>query len=198
MCGRICILDEPFTRFISELLGIHFEPLRGDDIKPSQQLRTISSQGTETAEWGIKPAWAKRLLINAQAETVATKKTFSAAFVNSRCLIPCSGWYEWREEATAGGKPHKQKYLFRPQHSSQPLLMAGILFHQDGSTEQAGTRLVTLTTAPTVFSGEYHPRMPLLIEPEHARDWLEAPAESLEAQKLSPSQEQLPLVATVC
>ncbi len=58
--------------------------------------------------WGIKPSWAKRIIINAQAETVSIKPTFTHSFEKHRVIVPCSGWYEWREEQ---GK--KVKYLFR-------------------------------------------------------------------------------------
>jgi putative SOS response-associated peptidase YedK len=71
------------------------------------------------AEWGLKPNWSKRLLINTQSETVLTKPTFKDAIINHRCLIPCFGWYEWRTEH---GK--KQKYLFS-NSSSEPFLIAG-------------------------------------------------------------------------
>ncbi|MHA2939169.1 SOS response-associated peptidase family protein [Vibrio sp. RC27] len=43
--------------------------------------------------WGIKPNWAKRLIINALAESVSVKSTFRAVFENSRVVVPCAGWY---------------------------------------------------------------------------------------------------------
>jgi|TARA_R110000796_G_scaffold105613_3_gene215845 putative SOS response-associated peptidase YedK len=33
---------------------------------------------TQHVTWGIQPAWAKRILINTQSETMATKKAFAA------------------------------------------------------------------------------------------------------------------------
>ena len=73
--------------------------------------------------WGIQPSWSKRLLINAQSETVAQKPTFRSAFNSNRCLVPCSGWYEWRAEE---GK--KVKYFFSLS-DNQPIYMAGITYH---------------------------------------------------------------------
>jgi putative SOS response-associated peptidase YedK len=78
------------------------------------------------------------MLINAQSETVASKKTFASAFAHNRCLVPCSGWFEWRDE----GNAKKQKYLFSYE-DNEPAYMAGILYLCDDAMQ-----LVTLTTAP--------------------------------------------------
>ena len=63
-------------------------------------------------QWGLIPKWAKdpkigNKLINARSETVYEKPSFKESFTQKRCLIPASGFYEWRKE---GGK--KQPYLF--------------------------------------------------------------------------------------
>jgi putative SOS response-associated peptidase YedK len=60
--------------------------------------------------WGLIPRWAKDpkigfSMINARAETVATKPAFRDAFKQRRCLIPADGFYEWKP-----GKPRKQPY----------------------------------------------------------------------------------------
>ena len=59
--------------------------------------------------WGLVPRWWSKPLkelraatFNARAETVETKPFFRDAFKRTRCLIPASGYYEWRSEA--GGK----------------------------------------------------------------------------------------------
>jgi len=58
--------------------------------------------------WGLIPSWWKQTAkeapstFNARAETVATKPMFRAAFKRSRCVVPASGYYEWK--ATPTGK----------------------------------------------------------------------------------------------
>jgi putative SOS response-associated peptidase YedK len=136
------------------------------NLSPSQSVSTLiknnSNYSQVNALWGIKPSWSKKLIINAQAETVATKPTFRQAFQHQRCLIPCNGWFEWRTEE---GK--KVKYLF--EHADKvPLLMAGILFQHEF------TELVTLTTKPNLKCGQYHQRMPVLIAKEDKESWFQS------------------------
>jgi putative SOS response-associated peptidase YedK len=78
--------------------------------------------------WGLVPAWWPKPLkelraatFNARAETVADKPFFRDAFTRTRCLIPASGYYEWKN--TPGGK---QPYYFtradgRADHVRWPL-----------------------------------------------------------------------------
>ena len=56
--------------------------------------------------WGLIPSWNKELkpsapLINARSETIAEKPAFRHAIRCRRCLIPASGFFEWRRESTA-------------------------------------------------------------------------------------------------
>src|SRR5450759_4365782 len=64
--------------------------------------------------WGLIPGWWKKPLtemrlatFNARAETVAEKPMFRDSFKRQRCLMPASGYYEWK--TTPDGK---QPYYF--------------------------------------------------------------------------------------
>ncbi len=62
--------------------------------------------------WGLIPSWAKdsagaASIINARAETAATKPAFRDALKSRRCLIPADDFYEWLRT----GKT-KQPYCF--------------------------------------------------------------------------------------
>jgi putative SOS response-associated peptidase YedK len=68
----------------------------------------------EQMRWGLVPSWWNKPLkelrlatFNARAETVAEKPFFRSAFKHTRCLIPASGYYEWK---TVGKE--KQPYYF--------------------------------------------------------------------------------------
>jgi len=171
MCGRMNVVADPLTHLVSDMLGLEFTAVTNTNLCPSEQVSTIikpSDLFTQiNAGWGIQPSWSKRLLINAQSETVNVKNTFKHAFSNGRCLVPCSGWYEWRTEAG-----RKVKYLFSHQEN-EPFYMAGILYNPQAP------QLVTLTTSPNEKCGQYHKRMPALILPTQIDSWFNSPTEEL-------------------
>lgn len=169
MCGRLNVTDDPLAKLVSEALDVDIHLKSNTDLSPSQEVATIvAGEGMSqlNTTWGIKPAWSKKLLINAQAETAAEKPTFKKYFAQHRCVVPCSGWYEWSSIGSS-----KQKFLFT-QALGKPLYMAGILYPNTGALAQ----LVTLTTCPDDQCAPYHHRMPLLIEESSVEDWLFRPS----------------------
>lgn len=64
--------------------------------------------------WGLVPSWSEdpkagAPLINARADTVATKPSFRTAFKRRRCVIPADGFYEWKK----GDGKNKQPFHIR-------------------------------------------------------------------------------------
>jgi len=190
MCGRFAI-DAVLSQRVSALVGTPFAAEANADIRPTQPVATLADPGEGIAQlntqWGIRPDWATRSIINAQAETAATKRTFAKAFTERRCLVPCSGWYEWRDE----GGPAKQKYLFS-QVDGDPIFMAGIWFRVlEG---EAVPSMVILTIHPNPLCNQYHNRMPLLIHPNDIDYWLHATADQV-APLLGPPPDKVIRVA---
>ncbi len=173
MCGRMNVIAAPITQYLREQLHLDFATVDNQDLRPTQRVDTLMTTHTGlrqvTTHWGIQPQWSKRLLINAKIETAAEKRTFKQAFAQSRCVIPITGWYEWRTEGTK-----KQKYHFTDAQS-QPLFMGGIVYKSDD-----GPHLVTFTTAPTEQCAAYHDRMPLIVAPDTIEFWLHSTVEELE------------------
>lgn len=165
MCGRYGAIDpDRIMRFAQDLSGRPFVITHNPDIRPTNVVPVLAG-GLEQMDvrWGIQPAWAKKILINAQGETVAEKRTFAGAFRDHRCLIPLDCWYEWRDE----GGSRKQKYRFALPDGG-PMLMAGIWYPGE---EPA---MVSLTTVPNRECAEYHHRMPVFVQPWHAQRWVES------------------------
>lgn len=118
--------------------------------------------------WGF-PGWqGKGVVINARSETVTEKSMFRQAFFERRCIIPATGFYEWK---AAAGSRKKDKYLLRLRDSPM-LYMAGIYTIY----EQKGVQLpgfVILTTTANSSMQPIHDRMPVIVEPHEQADWLQ-------------------------
>jgi len=182
MCGRMNVVADPLTSMVSNMLGINFSAVTNTNLCPSENVSTIikptNSFSQINASWGIQPSWSKRLLINAQSETVNIKTTFKEAFATGRCLVPCSGWYEWRVENN-----RKVKYSFT-HVNNEPFYMAGILYNPEAP------QLVTLTTSPNEKCSQYHKRMPVLILPTQINNWFNSPTNEL-APSMKPIHENI-------
>ena len=140
--------------------------------------------------WGLVPFWAKDIsigsrLINARAETVATKPAFRRAFARHRCLLPADGFYEW-EKSGDPKKAAKQPYYIRREDGGV-LAFAGLYElwrDKDRPDDDPDSWLWTATIITTRAEdevGRIHDRMPMVIEPARWADWLDPTATSAEA-----------------
>lgn len=105
-------------------------------------------------------------LINARAETIATKPTFREACRQRRCLIPVSGFYEWTKDADGNRLP-----WYSVRKDSAPIALAGIWQRWDKGDHPISTCAIVTTTANETMS-RIHRRMPVIIEPVDWALWL--------------------------
>lgn len=145
--------------------------IKSGEIFPSNIVPVLSQQGKDTEahlfSWGF-PSWqGKGLIINARSETVTEKPMFRQAFLNRRCIIPSTGFYEWKH---IDGQKKKDKYLFRLP-GRMVLYMAGIyaLLEKDNIKFPG---FVILTTAANSSVKTIHDRMPVILQPEEKEAWL--------------------------
>jgi putative SOS response-associated peptidase YedK len=133
--------------------------------------------------WGFVPEWATgragvKPIINARAETVATKSFFRQAFTQQRCLVLADGFYEWQR--TSKGKVPYRITL----KSEEPFAFAGIwstIHTADGTEHQT---FAIITTTPNDLMAEIHDRMPVILPAEAEQDWLNEQLALEEAQAL--------------
>jgi putative SOS response-associated peptidase YedK len=135
----------------------------------------------ETFHWGLIPMWAKGQkvgyrMINARAETVETKNSFRTAFKRRRCLIPATGFFEWKVVGTdEKGKPKKQP-MFIQRLDGEPLAMAGLWERwrgPDKDWDQALHSTAVITTEANEFMSDIHDRMPVFLPPHLWDEWLD-------------------------
>jgi putative SOS response-associated peptidase YedK len=130
------------------------------NIAPSQEILTIvqlplEAPRVQTAVWGLKPAGLGRSLINIRAESLGTSAVVRGGL---RCLIPASGFYEWRNR--------------QPMHihrkDDQPFALAGLwLPHAPVPTT------AILTVRPNELMATIHNRMPAILRREDELRWLD-------------------------
>jgi putative SOS response-associated peptidase YedK len=122
--------------------------------------------------WGLIPHWAKEektayKMINARLETLAQRPAFRSLLAANRCLVPSSGFYEWKGDGRS-----KTPYYIHPK-SNQFFAFAGLY---DVWTKPDGEALYTFTIITKDgddFMAPLHNRMPVIIEREIEDDWLD-------------------------
>jgi putative SOS response-associated peptidase YedK len=124
------------------------------------------------ARWGLVPSWAKDgaagpPLINARAETVASKPSFRDAFKRRRCLIPADGFYEWRVMPDGAKQPYRIALA-----DNGLFAFAGIW--EQWRSDAGGDRdtCAIITTEANDRVRPIHHRMPVILAPEDYDIWL--------------------------
>ncbi len=143
-------------------------------------------------KWGLVPFWAKDVgigskMINARAEGIEAKPAFRAAFKSRRCVVPVSGFYEWKKTGEApakarGGKPVKQPYYIFPAEG-KILALAGLWERWDNGDGPLETFTI-ITTTPNAMMAELHDRMPVVLDGGGVRDWLDPELPQPDARSL--------------
>src|SRR5262245_54950505 len=107
MCGRYSIAvelgDEFYKRFHIENRLDHLVPRY--NVAPGQHVPVVISKSPNRAvimRWGLIPHWAKEekigyRMINARIETLKEKPSYRGSLKHKRCIVPASGFYEWRQ-----------------------------------------------------------------------------------------------------
>jgi len=121
--------------------------------------------------WMIPHFWSKPLkalpaAFNARAEELASKPFWRGAFERYRCLVPATGWREFRAEH---GK--KQPYQFRLE--DRLFAFAGLWSRWTSPDGELVDSFAIVTTAPSATAAHYHDRMPLVIPTALHEAWLD-------------------------
>lgn len=175
MCGRFTIgeIKDLITRFSIDA-PIADMPRPRYNLAPTQDAPVVvrGSNRLVMMRWGLIPFWAKdpkvgSRMINARAEGVAERPAFRASLKDRRCLVPTTGFYEWK--SSAGGKA---PYLARVR-DERLFAMAGLYDRwRDPSGAEVHSFTIITTAANDLMSG-IHDRMPVILRREDENAWLE-------------------------
>jgi putative SOS response-associated peptidase YedK len=187
MCGRYTLATpDPAAirdRFpIGEAVEVRrrFNVAPGDDVLAVTTDRAGEPRG-ELLRWGLVPSWAKTLdtglkMINARVETASERPAFRRAFERFRCLIVADGFYEWRRGDGGTRAPKRPFHITRADGGL--FAFAGLWSTWHGSGDEVLRTCTILTTAANPAIAALHDRMPVILDPENEREWLQASAPS--------------------
>lgn len=137
-----------------------------------------TSEEVQVYNWGLIPFWTRTepeeiraMTLNARAETLFTKPSFREPIRMKRCLVPSTGYFEWRHE----GKSKIPYYIYLKE---EPIFsIAGIydVWTDKETGEQLTTfSIITTTTNPlTDYIHNTKHRMPAILSKEDEEKWLD-------------------------
>jgi putative SOS response-associated peptidase YedK len=154
-------------------------------------LPIITSKSIELFEWGLIPFWvkdeafAKKIrsqTLNAVGETVFEKPSYKNPIKKNRCLLPVSGFFEWREV-------NKLKYPYFIKLKDEELFSLGCIYDTwidkiSGETKQTFS---IITTEANPLLAEIHntkKRMPLIIPRKEESKWIDPLLNEKQIKKL--------------
>ncbi len=148
---------------------------------------------TLEAHWGLIPHWCQEIAqqdmlrnqtLNARIESLEEKPSFRRALERHRCLIPVTGYYEFKHF----GKRAIPHFLY--PRDGETMWMAGLYDEAPRGLTNIRTCSIVTTKANQMAASIHNqaksdgPRMPLILDFETAEIWLQgSPAEAMAAGK---------------
>ena len=166
MCGRYSINKSALlsaNSLVKKNINVNLDQ-DNFNCSPGTKLPIIKSATNgkylENNIWGLKATWAKedyKRLHNARLEGIDKKITFKKLIVNSRAVVPASGYFEW-----AQGESGKKPYYFT-RTDDQNIFFAAIHENNEYSiiTQQATKDII-----------EIHNRQPVIINKSQINNYL--------------------------
>lgn len=202
MCGRYVLIPDGMKARYDLVENIkEIEP--NYNVAPGQFLPIITRVDKQNQlkfmKWGLIPNWANDIkigykMINARAETILEKPTYKKAFKENRCLVPISGFYEWKKI------DDKQKIPFFIHLKDEPFIsLAGVFdYWQDPFTHEIVPSFSIITTSANTDMSSIHHRMPVILDqnteskylesdPDTAYDFLKPTSEKLDIYQIDKS-----------
>lgn len=194
MCGRYSesekleVIEERFDLQIDKKYKPNY------NASPGNVLPVIINKAPKKLtfmQWTLLPHWSKERKIkystfNAKAEELTDKPSFRSLITTKRCLVPASGFYEWKDvtaqEMDMFGQPivkpktKKEKQIYFINLKSDELFAMAGLWDEwvDQKTGEVVPSFTIITTAANELVKPIHPeRMPVILTRETEKLWLD-------------------------
>jgi len=155
------------------------------------RLAIVRQEGIFLHEWGLIPSWVKdqetandlwNKTLNAVGETAFEKPSFRKSISLQRCLLPVSGFYEWREV-------NGVKYPYYIQLKEQDYFSLGSLYDTwiNRETGEIRNTFSIITTPANPMMEKIHnlkKRMPLILSREDELKWLDPGLKAADIKEL--------------
>lgn len=149
------------------------------------------SDEVQVFNWGLIPFWTKteksadeikRMTLNARADTIFEKPSFREPIMKKRCIVPSTGYFEWRHEGT-------KKIPYFIYLKDEPIFsMAGIydrwLDKETGEERDTFSIITTGTNPLTDYIHNTKHRMPAILSKEDEERWLDTSLSKTEIEAL--------------
>lgn len=179
MCGRAyeTYTDEELNiRYLNKRFPPIPDFLPNYNLYPTQNSPVLLMAAGERRfvqmHWQLIPYWESAFkttlsTINAKSETVFESPLYRNLVVRRRCIVPLSGFFEWRK----GGK---RRHPFRICLQDESIMnVAGVwdTWHPGAPDERSSFSI--LTTGANAFMREIHDRMPVILSRSDEEEWLD-------------------------
>lgn len=169
MCGRYGLYDISEDRVLAESLGSTFKP--NYNAAPTQSMPVLikkdEKKAADVMEWGIKRKVGPDLeksLFNTRADK-AFGGFWGKTVKSHRCLVPGNGFYEWRRSGA-------QKVPFWIHEKNKGLIYFAGIYSPDA---EGNYHYSIMTTGPNKEMASIHDRMPVILDGEKRKLWLDSP-----------------------
>jgi putative SOS response-associated peptidase YedK len=136
------------------------------ELSPTAEIPVIQQEGDERSlngqRWGLMPYWGKNS-IHAGRDTLFERPYLRSMITKNRCVIPCSGFFEWREE----GKGHVP---WRVTHARKSIFGLAATFDLWLDSEKRSYPMCTIVT--TSSAADPMRSVPLVVDEQFMNDWL--------------------------
>lgn len=175
MSGRFNVTSDPLNQLIVEITGRGFVVETRFNIAPTEQVPVLVKNRADEwhlrdMRWWLVPWFSagpstKYSMFNAKSETLTRSRAFRDPFARRRCIVPATGYYEWRLEGTI-----KVPYYITPE-SGTGFAFAGLWDRWQKGDDTVESCTIITGAAPEAMKA-IHDRIPVNLDTDAVHTWM--------------------------